>query len=149
MTTVKKGVNNGVSPGTDHPCDTSSGLDGAVGEDREEGVEEEIKTSLLKDPGSPTQEEVDRHYVTHMPFRSWCPVCVQGKARENPHYRKVGKTTSDKPTIGLDYKSFGESINEDDKRTAIVLRDKATVTTHAHAVQRKRHGRPKRCQSDH
>ena len=58
-----------------------------------------------------------------MPFRSWCPVCIQGKGKEHPHLKKEEKVLGEKPTIGVDYKSFGESIREDDKRTALVLRD--------------------------
>ena len=32
----------------------------------------------LEDPVMPNKEEVDRHYVMgHLPYRSWCPVCVK------------------------------------------------------------------------
>ena len=82
--TVTTGRVKSVSPDTNHPGGTTSGHDGAVGEDREDVSEGEAKTNVMRNPGSPTQEELDRHYVTHMPFRSWCPVCVQGKARGKP-----------------------------------------------------------------
>ena len=29
----------------------------------------------------PSQEEVNAHNVSHLPYRSWCPHCVRGKAR--------------------------------------------------------------------
>ena len=60
-------------------------------EDEVEDNKEDAKVKMIKDPGCPSKEEVDRHYLTHMPFRSWCPICVQGKGRENPHYRKEEK----------------------------------------------------------
>ena len=105
-----------------------------MGEDDGEEAAEEMKTKIIRDPGCPTREEVDRHYATHMPFRSCCPICIQGKGKENPHHRSTGKPSGEKPTVGMDYKSFGESVTEDDKRTAIVIRDKSSVTTHAHVV---------------
>ena len=54
----------------------------------------------------------------------------------------MDKVLGEKPTIGVDYKSFGESIRRDDKRTALVLRDRESVTTHAHTVSCKGTGGP-------
>ena len=51
-----------------------SGMDGERISLEEEG--EVVKK--FKDPKLPTQEEVDKHYVMgHIPYRDWCPVCVQ------------------------------------------------------------------------
>ena len=61
-------------------------MDGEMGETMEEPI---IKT--VRDPGCPSREEVEIHYTTHMPYRSWCPVCVQAKGEENPHFRKKEK----------------------------------------------------------
>ena len=36
----------------------------------------------------PTQEEIDLHRITHLPYRPWCPECVEGFAREWPHRHK-------------------------------------------------------------
>ena len=102
LTTVKRRVANGVSPRADKSGDSNSDQDEAVSGDGEEVNGEEAKTKVLKIPGCPTREELDRHYTTHMPFRSWCPICVQGKAKENPHYRRTGKSEDDKPTVGMD-----------------------------------------------
>ena len=110
--------------------DTMTDEDEEMGEATEEPI---IRT--VKDPGCPSQEERDRHYTTHMPYRSWCPVCVQAKGKENPHFRKKEKKAGDKPVVGLDYKSFGQSISEDDKKTAIVMRDQYSVSTGAHIVR--------------
>ena len=32
-------------------------------------------------------EELDKHELTHVVFRSWCRHCVSDEAREDPHRR--------------------------------------------------------------
>ena len=36
----------------------------------------------------PTSEEWDNHMRTRIPFRRWCPSCVEGKCESNPHWQK-------------------------------------------------------------
>ena len=36
-------------------------------------------------PAAPTQEEIDRHRVDHLPYRNWCPECIEGFGRERAH----------------------------------------------------------------
>ena len=31
----------------------------------------------IRDIRTPTQAEVDRHNLTHLPFRNWCPHCMR------------------------------------------------------------------------
>ena len=39
-------------------------------------------------PPTPTEKEVEQHELAgHCPFRSWCRVCVQGKALDDQHRR--------------------------------------------------------------
>ena len=40
-------------------------------------------------PFRPSRAEVDRHCLTHIPFRNWCEVCVRGKAKSDPHKKSV------------------------------------------------------------
>ena len=55
----------------------------------EEKESEEAKTpEVLRDPGAPTPKEVEQHNVTHLPFRSWCPHCVSGKAQDRSHKKR-------------------------------------------------------------
>ena len=35
----------------------------------------------------PSQAEVDDHYLTHLPYRSWCRHCVKGRGKEMAHTR--------------------------------------------------------------
>ena len=96
--------------------------------------EEEVPVKIIKDPGMPTKEEKERHDMTHNPYRSWCPVCVEARGKEDPHRRnKDGKTEGDGiPEVGLDYKAFGQEEGEDDKATVIIARDKETLQTFVH-----------------
>ena len=52
-----------------------------VGQDAEEAAEAKVPRVSVR----PTQEEVEKHNVTHTPFRSWCPCCAAGKAKSEPH----------------------------------------------------------------
>ena len=38
-------------------------------------------TRVMHDPGQPTEREIEEHRIDHMPYRSWCPHCVKGRAR--------------------------------------------------------------------
>ena len=52
---------------------------------------EEAKTPKVKSHGyKPSPKEVEEHNVTHMPFRSWCPFCVKGKAKDESQKRGKG-----------------------------------------------------------
>ena len=42
---------------------------------------EPAKRKVATTPSSPTDEEVARHNETHLPYRAWCKVCVQGKSQ--------------------------------------------------------------------
>ena len=65
----------------------------------------------------PSKEEVDSHNATHLPYRSWCPHCVRGKARRRNHRKRKRKANGGVPIISMDYmwlkgkKEEGESVN--------------------------------------
>ena len=42
----------------------------------------------LPDPKLPSKEEVERRYLTHLPFRNWCQYCVQGKGNTAPRFQQ-------------------------------------------------------------
>ena len=35
---------------------------------------------VIPDPGQPTRQQIEDHRVDHLPYRSWCPECVAGRA---------------------------------------------------------------------
>ena len=45
----------------------------------------------LKDPKLPSQGEVGKHWLMgHLPYRDWCHICVQAKAKDMAHKRDKG-----------------------------------------------------------
>ena len=44
--------------------------------DDEEGQDPRV----LNDVEGPPRDELEAHMATHVPFRSWCPYCIMGKA---------------------------------------------------------------------
>ena len=113
------------------------------GEDFEEiecehkGSEEARAPEVLRDPGAPTQKEIEEHNTTHLPFRSWCPHCVTGKAQDRPHrMKKEEQMDKQVPEIVFDYGFFGGK--EDEETLAVqVARDRRTQMTFANVVPRK------------
>ena len=41
----------------------------------------------LRQPQQPTPQQIAEHNLTHLPYRNWCPICVQGKGRQD-NYKK-------------------------------------------------------------
>ena len=39
----------------------------------------------VKAPSHPTEQERIEHNLTHLPYRTWCPICVESKGRSNHH----------------------------------------------------------------
>ena len=78
-------------------------------EDKEdsEAIEEGLEAKVMSKPSDPTQDEIDRHMATHIPFRSWCPHCVAGKAKNNRHRRRE-ESENEVPVISIDYMFMGE-----------------------------------------
>ena len=50
-------------------------------------------------PKEPTWQERELHELTHLPFRSWCPLCVETESKDDHHTTQADK----QPVIQLDY----------------------------------------------
>ena len=75
----------------------------AIIEKEEEEKEEEARNMRGKKPiRQPSQEEYDEHMRTHMPFRKWCPHCVKGKRKNDPHKTPLEKEDQEIPTMSWD-----------------------------------------------
>ncbi|CAE8585279.1 unnamed protein product, partial [Polarella glacialis] len=61
--------------------------------------------------GPASLEERMRRNLVHLPFRSWCQVCIRARAREDPHgARQVGQETLEQPAlVQMDY-TFMEKL---------------------------------------
>ena len=46
--------------------------------------DEAVQPKTKPPPAKPSAEEVEKHMVTHLPFRDWCPHCVRGKSGSKP-----------------------------------------------------------------
>ena len=55
----------------------------------------------------PSAEAIACHNVTHLPYRSWCSICVESKGNEDAHRRGANKLDEDDkeaiPTVSMDY----------------------------------------------
>ena len=71
--------------------------------------EEAMKIRKLVDPKRPSQQEVDEHYLSHLPFRNWCPHCMRGKAKELD-CRKSDGASGDMPEFHVDYCFPGDDM---------------------------------------
>ena len=60
----------------------------AVDRDMEDPLQDDGEATAsksLSQPPQPTPEEIANHRVSHIPFRSWCAACVEGRARSYAH----------------------------------------------------------------
>ena len=62
----------------------------ATEEEENQEEEEANKAVAPKIPIKASQDEVDAHMLTHLPFRSWCPQCVRGKSKGKAHRKQAG-----------------------------------------------------------
>ena len=111
--------------------------------------DEEVPATCIPctEPCKPTKKEIEEHAVTHLPFRSWCPQCVMGKAKDDPH-RKVEQEVKEAgmPIVTIDYMYLGkrgesESKEEYESKSnsvpTIVMRCHRTKSTFAHVCKNK------------
>ena len=73
---------------------------------------------VRKDPGQPTAAEIARHYATHLPYRSWCKHCVNGRGVTHPHLTRKHNREEEIPTVGVGYHYMG---NEEEEGTVPFL----------------------------
>jgi hypothetical protein len=78
--------------------------------------EEADKPKQIWKPLKPTVKEVEEHNLTHLPFRNWCIFCVKGKAKDDPHKRRIKQDEEQEiPIVSIDY-MFMESRESRIKR---------------------------------
>jgi hypothetical protein len=75
------------------------------------------------------------HAATHLPYRSWCPDCVQGR-RDNVAHRTVGADALEVPEVCFDY-AFVRRQGEEECITMLVMRDRGTRALRAWVVPEK------------
>ena len=99
---------------------------------------EDAPVEIARDPGDPTPGDREHHNATHIPYRSWCPVCVsRARAKKRATEGKNAETKVANHTCALTAKTFGQEGDYDDKATVLVCKDEITKMKFAHKCERK------------
>ena len=109
----------------------------------ENGSDEEVggevrRPARMMNPERPSQREVDEHELTHLPYRSWCAICVKGKAKEQAHKRV--KREDGMNEVHMDYMFMGPKDVAGETLPCLVVKDLGTKMVMAAAVPRKSTG---------
>ena len=82
-------------------------------------------------PTEPSDEERNRHNLTHQPYASWCEICVANRGRQDGH-RAHPEPSSGASVVSFDFGYLSRLDTEDDpKLTALFVRDQHTKLVHA------------------
>ena len=96
----------------------------------EKDTEEAERAKVKRIPKMPTQQEIDEHCATHVPFRDWCEYCVHGKAKDDPHYRAKKDREIMVPEIDIDYMwlkgKFPFMDKEESGQPIMIVKDRET-----------------------
>ena len=66
----------------------------------------------MPQPVAPSVEEWVRHQLTHIPFKGWCPICIQAKAK-NPAHKKNVRVERKLPVVSMDYMFMSKKPDND------------------------------------
>ena len=67
--------------------------------EEDEDNQQAIKARATSMPKQPTEHEIMEHNLTHVPYRSWCPICIQGRGRSDAHPQR----SSSRPINQIDF----------------------------------------------
>ena len=70
--------------------------------------EEARPATQMTRPHLPTQEEIEKHRIDHLPFRDWCPECIEAFGRERAHHASTDHQRSI-PMLSCDYMYLSRS----------------------------------------
>ena len=121
-----------ISPVDVEEAVVGSGVESSLGGDVEDGEYGMRRVKQLKDPKLPTRAEREEHEVSHLPYRSWCRICVMGKGKEDAH--RHGGHESDITTVHMDYGFLGGKESEEAKLIPMIVAKDADTKTYLGAV---------------
>ena len=71
-------------------------------------------------PKPPTKRELEEHLPLHIPYRTWCPVCVRAAATHDKHVPHADEERLDGvTTISMDY-FFMDTKDEEAKNNPVI-----------------------------
>ena len=107
------------------------------GVDIEDGAEEAVGVRVADRVDRPPSDAERRaHCRTHLPFRSWCSICVQGRAADAPHRRGLRAQEEPQDAVSFDY-CFLRDFSAGDYISMLVGRDRRTNMLLTHVVPMK------------
>ena len=101
---------------------------------------EAVRTRTLRRPGQPTQKQIrDHKQASHLPYRSWCKFCVEGKGLHDHHRsgREEDKFDKQVPCISMDYCFMGDGETEAKENPILTTYDNNTGSLHTYVVKKK------------
>ena len=94
---------------------------------RRQDYHEHVVPFQQQPTSKPSEEEVEMHNLTHLPFQPWCEHCVATRGKEDPHKQAVTKATSSddssKPWLSFDFCYTSTSNCTDPPAVALVMTD--------------------------
>ena len=66
----------------------------------------------LPSPTLPSKAVVEHHNLTHIPYKSWCPICVAARRKNNAHRSNQGEDRT-VPLLCADYCFVSESTDDE------------------------------------
>ena len=85
----------------------------------------------IGDPRLSSRKEVEEHYLTHVPYRNWCPHCVGGRGKDLDHRKAVEEDRRIRE-FSFDYCFPGDEKGA--RITVLVGRERVTGMTMASVV---------------
>ena len=110
--------------------------------------ERSAETIPLMEP--PSQDEIERHLLSHLPYAGWCSSCVMARGRQDSHkLAETHRVQREHPTVSMDfaYTGYGdgslhggkvESSDDKEKLCCLVLHCSETGSVHAIPVDQKK-----------
>ena len=113
---------------------------GCVNDEVDADAEEMGHRGVLKsrDPKKPSDEEVQEHMMTHLPYRNWCRHCVRGRGKELPHTKN--KDEAELPEVHMDFMFMGDEDKPGETVAVLAVREKMTKMGMATVVPSKSTG---------
>ena len=92
--------------------------------------DEAVKAKTVRYDPRPSELEVEEHNITHLPYRSWCPHCVRGKAPAGQHRKrnKQEKVNDEVPVVSMDY-CYMQNNKDDEKEDEEKVNGNPTLVT--------------------
>ena len=105
-----------------------------------EASEEAVVPKQLRRPNQPTQKQIDDHRrASHIPYRSWCKWCVEGRGLHDHHQSGVEQDKLDKciPCVSTDYLFIGDQKTAAGHNPILGTYDNGTDTIKVYNTKRK------------